>query len=246
MPNKISDIARKGIIDKLILIGQIPGNGTYHTFFQRVYPKAAEIKYNKTFLLNEIARHCDAFPGDWGGDAGMFDVVDILNWTDQEFLYFCEEYVNPVFNRYTWDEEQGERVNLQPECVSAINLYLRDCGYELRPSNHIGDKIEYTLVELTGVKGTIHNIVFAATEKPIVLMTDVLNQAVQIPVDEDKYLLYDKEVNAGGLTWGELLEWYNSNHSPSGKSFLEKLWDAVKHCGSPIEEQFFSFYLGLV
>lgn len=117
---------------------------------------------------------------------------------------------------------------------------------ELRPANHIGDKVEYKLVELTGVKGEIHNIVFAAIEKPVVLMKDVLNQDVQIPVDEDKYLLYDEEVNAGGLTWGELLEWYNSNHLPSDKSFLEKLWDAVRHCGSPIEEQFFSLYLEII
>lgn len=246
MPNKISDIARKGIIDKLILIGQIPGNSSYHAFFQRVYPNAAKIQRNKTSLLCEIARHCDSFPGDWGDDAGMFDVVDILHWTDQEFLYFCKEYVNPVFNRSIWDEEQGKWINLQPECVEAINLYLRDCGYELRPTNHIGDKVEYALVELTGVKGTIHNIVFAATEKPVVLMKDVLNQDVQIPVDDDKYLLYDEEVNAGGLTWGELLEWYNSSHSPSDKGFLEKLWEAVRHCGSPIEEQFFSYYLEII
>lgn len=246
MPNKISDIARKGIIDKLILIGQIPGNNTYHTFFQRVYPKAAEIMFNRTSLLDEIARHCDAFPGDWGDDAGMFNVVDILNWSDQEFLYFCEEYVNPVFNRFTRDEEKGELVDLQPECVNAINLYLRDCGYELRPVNQIGDKVKYKLIELTGVKGIIHNIVFAATEKPDVLLKDVLNHTVQIPVNEDKYLLYDEEVDAGGLTWENLLEWYNNNHSPFDKGLLEKMWDAVKHCESPIEEQFFSYYLGII
>lgn len=243
MQKKISDIARKGILDKLILIGQIPGNGTYHAFFQRVYPKAAEISYNRTSLLNEIARHCDSFPGDWGDDAGMFDVVDILNWTDQDFLHFCEEYVNPVFNRYIWDEDQEERVNLQPQCVDAINLYLHDCGYELRPTNRIGDKVEYTLVELTGVKGKIHNIVFAAVEKPDVLLTDVLNHTVQIPVDEDKYLLYDKVIGTNGLTWGKLLEWYNNNHLPFDNGLLEKLCAAVKHCGSPIEEQFFNFYL---
>ena len=121
-----------------------------------------------------------------------------------------------------------------------------DCGYELRPANRIGDKVEYTLVELTGVKGKIHNIVFAAIEKPDVLLPDVLNHTVQIPVDEDKYLLYDEDIGANGLTWGELLEWYNNNHLPFDKGLLEKLWDAVKHCGSPIEEQFFSFYLEII
>lgn len=116
-----------------------------------------------------------------------------------------------------------------------------DCGYELRPANRIGDKVEYTLVELTGVKGKIHNIVFAAIEKP-----DVLNHTVQIPVDEDKYLLYDEVIGANGLTWGKLLEWYNNNHLPFDNGLSEKLWAAVKHCGLPIEEQFFSFYLEFV
>ena len=99
---------------------------------------------------------------------------------------------------------------------------------------------------MTGVKGKIHNIVFAAIEKPDVLLPDVLNHTVQIPVDEDKYLLYDEDIGANGLTWGELLEWYNNNHLPFDKGLLEKLWDAVKHCGSPIEEQFFSFYLEII
>lgn len=235
MANKISEIARKGIVDKLILIGQVPGNGTYRSFFQRVYPKAAEIPYNGTFLLNEIARHCDSFPGDWGDDAGMFDVVDILHWSDQDFLYFCQEYVNPVFNRYIWDDEQEDRVNLQQSCVDAINLYLTDCGYELKPINRIGDKIEFELEELTGVKGKIHNIVFAATRKPEILLTDVLNPTVQIPVDESKYLLYDREVSTAGLTWGELLQWYNENHSSTEVSLVDRLQEAVKNCGSPIE-----------
>lgn len=246
MPNKIPDIARKGIVDKLILIGQVPGNASYHAFFQRVFPKAAEIRYNGTTLLNEIARHCDSFPGDWGDDTGMFDVVDIFHWTDQEFLHFCKEYVNPVFNRLVWDDKQEEWISLQPNCVEAINLYLSDCGYELRPSNKIGDKIEYELFELTGVKGKINNIVFAATMKPDILLTDVLNHTVQIPVDEDKYLLYDKEIAAGGLSWKELHEWYDESHWLEGDSLEERLYDAVRNCDSPIEEQFFKCYLEAV
>lgn len=246
LPNKIPDTARKGIVDKLILIGQVPGNGSYHSFFQRVYPRAAEIRRNGTSLLDEIARHCDSFPGDWGDDAGMFDVVDIFNWTDSEFLHFCTEYVNPVFNRFVWDDTQEERISLQSNCVEAINLYLSDCGYELRPSNKIGDKIEYELSELTGVKGKINNIVFAATMKPDILLTDVLNHTVQIPVDEGKYLLYDKEVTIGGLSWKGLHEWYDESHWLTEISLEEKLYNAVKNCGSPIEEQFFNCYLAAV
>lgn len=246
MPKKIPDIARKAIVDKLILIGEVPGNGSYHSFFQRVYPKSANIPCNKSTLLLEIARHCDAFPDDWGDEAGIFNAVDILHWEDQDFLYFCQEYVNPVFNRSIWNEETGEWHSLQPKCVDAINFYLRDCGYELRPSAQIGAKVEYELIDLTGVKSKINNIVFAATMKPDIVLTDVLNNDVFIPIDEDKYLLYDQEISARGLTWGTLLEWYSQNHLPTDKSLVDRLLEAVKNCGSPIEEQFFSYYLELV
>lgn len=130
--------------------------------------------------------------------------------------------------------------------MDAINPYLRDCGYELRPVNQVGDKLEYTIAELTGVKGGIHNIVFAAIEKPDVLLTDVLNYTVQMPVDENKYLLYDDIIGTNGLTWGNLLEWCDNNRLPFDTEVLGKLWVVVRHCGSPIEEQFFDSYIEFV
>ncbi len=246
MPNKVSDVVRKAIVDRLIYIGQVPGGCTYRAFFGRVYPNAANIQRNGTSLLNEIGRHCDVFPNDWEDDETKFEVVDYLSWTDQEFLYFCCEYVNPVFSRYQWDKEKEERVSLQPDCVEAINFYLTDCGFELREKHRVGDKIEYELVELTGVKGKVSSIVFAAIQKPDILLTDVLNKDIQIPVDESKYLLYDEEIGVDGLTWDRLQEWYDGNHSQGENSLIDGLEEAVKHCGSRPEELFFDAYLEIV
>ena len=178
--------------------------------------------------------------------AGMFSVVKILEWTDEQFLYFCKEYVNPIFNRYEWDGEKGERTNLQPECVAAINLYLKDCGYELRQAGKIGDKIEYELEELSGVRGTIQGIVFAAVGKPDLIFTDFLNQNVVIPVDETKYIYYDQRIDTNGLKWGMLKQWYEDNHLPTDTGFIERLRSSVEHCGSPIEWKLFAAYLELV
>jgi len=203
MGKQVPDIARKGIVDKLILIGEVTGGNPYFTFFERVYPECKKIPFNGTTLSAEIARHCDAFPGDWGDENGIFSVVDIFNWTDSQFLYFCKEYVNPVFNRSRWDDEVGERIDLQAQCVEAINLYLKDCGYELKPSNKIGDKTQYKLEAISGVKGTIQGIVFAAVHKPEILFTDFLNQEIRIPHNADEYLYYDKAIENGGLKWGD-------------------------------------------
>lgn len=247
MQKRIPDIARQAIVDKLIHIGQIDGGiGSYHAFFERVYPECKTIISNRTTLAAEIARHCDAFPGDWGDEAGMFSVVKILEWTDEQFLFFCKEYVNPIFNRYVWDEEKEERINLQPECVAAINLYLKDCGYELRQAGKIGDKIDYELEELSGVRGTIQGIVFAAVGKPDLIFTDFLNQDVVIPVDETKYLYYDQRIDTNGLRWGTLKQWYEDNHPPTDIGFTDRLQSSVEHCGSPIERKLFAAYLEVV
>ena len=134
MKKCIPDSVRKGIIDKLILIGQIDGGiGSYRNFFERVYPIAATILYQRgETLLDAIARHCDRFPDDWGDVNGMFSEVKIFDWTDEQFLNFCKEYVNPTFSRKKFDEENEEWIDLQSECVSVINFYLKDCNYELK------------------------------------------------------------------------------------------------------------------
>ena len=248
MKKCIPDSVRKGIIDKLILIGQIDGGiGSYRNFFERVYPVAATILYQRgETLLDAIARHCDRFPGDWGDVNGMFSEVKIFDWTDEQFLNFCKEYVNPTFSRKKFDEENEEWIDLQSECVSVINLYLKDCNYELKAVGKYGDKVEYDLVELSGVKGKIQGIVFAAVGKPELLLTDVLNQDVFIPANEEKYLFYDEVIGPEGLRWGCLKNWYDNNHLPFDTSFQKRLWESVEHCDSPIEKCFFSTYLELV
>ncbi|MBR0230711.1 MAG: hypothetical protein IJQ53_00540 [Clostridia bacterium] len=247
MIKRIPDAARQGIVDKLVLLGDVCGSiGSYRAFFERVYPECKTIEFNKTTLAAEIGRHCDVFKGDWGDESGMFSVVKILDWSDDQFLFFCQEYVNPVFNRYEWDEENEERVNLQPKCVEAINLYLSDCGYELRECGKIGDKKEYRLFETYGVHGSIQGIVFAAVGKPDVVFTDFLNQNIRIPRNNKKYLVYDQTIENEGLKWKALKDWYNTNRSESDPEFITRLKDSVDHCGSPIEKSFFSIYLDIV
>ena len=248
MQKRIPDAARNGIIDKLIWIGQIDGGiGSYRQFFERVYPEAANIFYQRgETLLMAIGRHCDSFPGDWENENGMFRQVGILEWTDDQFLYFCREYVNPVFIRKKYDDAREEWIDLQPECVSAINLFLKDCGYELKETAKYGDKVEYDIFELSGVKGKIQGIVFAAVAKPSFILTDVLNQDVEIPADPEKYLCYDKDIRPEGLLWKDLKDWYSCSCLESEKSLLSRLWESVCHCKSPIEKTFFSTYLELV
>ncbi|MGB4092042.1 MAG: hypothetical protein WBK46_08915 [Ruminococcus flavefaciens] len=246
MEQKIPEIARKAIIDRLILIGEVTGGNSYCTFFERVYPECKKILCNRTTLAAEISQHCDRFPGDWGDENGIFSEVGINNWTDEQFLFFCQEYVNPVFKRSRWNAESEERIDLQPQCVEAINLYLKDCGYELKPADQIGDKIKYEIESCSGVKGQIQGIVFAAVHKPEILFTDFLNQNVEIPVNPSVYLYYDKKIPSCGLKWSELKQWYADSRINCGESLIERLMKSVENCHSPLEPRLFKSYLDLV
>lgn len=247
MEQRIPEIARKAIIDRLILIGEVTGGNSYYYFFERVYPECQTIiLHNRTPLAAEIAQHCDRFAGDWGDENGIFSEVGIYNWTDEQFLYFCQEYVNPVFNRNRWDEESEEKIDLQSKCVESINFYLKDCGYELKPAGQIGDKIEYKIELISGVKDEIQGIVFAAVHKPEILFTDFLNQNVEIPVNPSEYLYYNKKILSCGLKWGELKRWYATSHGGYGKNLIERLMESVNNCNSPLEPRLFKSYLDLV
>ena len=57
--SNISTSVRQAILDKLILIGSVTGTGSYQSFFQRVYPESANIRFGDSTLIDQIARHCD-------------------------------------------------------------------------------------------------------------------------------------------------------------------------------------------
>lgn len=244
---RISNEVRHYIVDGLLVIGQMTGEGSYKSFFSRVYPACREIDYNHTKLINEIARHCDYNPDDWGDDASILEYLGIYDkWTDEQFLHFCQEYVNPVFVRTIFNMDEERLEDLQPRCVDAINNYLLSCGYELREKSRIYDKVTYEIVETEGVKGNIQGIIFAAIYKPDVLLDDVLNHKVRIPRDDEKYLYYDQPIGNSPITWNKICSWYDKEHALGFDfSFEERLRKAVNHCGSPIEEFFFDAYLEL-
>ena len=244
---RIPENIRRYIVDGLLMLGNMAGGGTYESFFSRVYPECKTIQYNRTTLINEIVRHCDSFPNDWEDDASKLEIVKIYEWPDEQFLYFCKEYVSPVFRRTVWNRDIECYEDQQKHCVDVINRYLPSCGYELKAARTVGDKTEYEIIELSGVKGKIQGIVFAAVYKPSVLLTDVLNHDVQIPHDDEKYLYYTDPVGNQFLKWSTLESWYDSSHVDwVDPSFTDRMKIAVEHCGSPIEVWFYEAYLELI
>lgn len=60
-----------------------------------------------------------------------------------------------------------------------------------------------------GVDGELKNVIFAADgPKPRIILSDALNNTVDIVEGADRCLVYDRPLPSAGLTWRELVSWW--------------------------------------
>ncbi|GAA2812212.1 hypothetical protein [Streptomyces showdoensis] len=64
-----------------------------------------------------------------------------------------------------------------------------------------------------GVNGEPRNIIFASTGlKPEIVMSQVIDGAIEIVEHEDTCLIYDRPLTEAGLTWGQLVDWWRERN----------------------------------
>ncbi|MGQ4484340.1 hypothetical protein ACN6LM_002669 [Streptomyces sp. SAS_281] len=64
-----------------------------------------------------------------------------------------------------------------------------------------------------GVNGEPRNIIFASTgPKPAIVMSQVIDGAIEIVEHEDNCLIYDRPLTEDGLTWGQLVDWWRERN----------------------------------
>lgn len=60
------------------------------------------------------------------------------------------------------------------------------------------------------------NLIFAANgAKPKIVLTDAVNNTIDIVENADKCLVYDRPLAENGLSWRELVAWWSSEHDPT-------------------------------
>ena len=219
--HSIIDDTRHSIIDAIIAFGYVVGDLQYHEFAKKVCPTLSDS------VLCDVARHMDRFD-DYPINYLFDTIVDYINLSDEEFVYFIEQYVSPNINRTRWieDEEKYERIN-NSELVDLLNKYLEHDGYKLVIKDTIGDKNFYECISTkTGVKGSVKNIIFAAQYKPEIVFDDALNNDIRITKNAHACLIYNKPILRNGVMWSELVEWYAEEQKiveDKEKSFLRRL-----------------------
>lgn len=216
MENKISLETRRLIIDELMMLGCICGQLDEPEFVKRVYPKVESMGSTDrrfTSAEDDIRQHM-VYNNDWEMEYLLHSYLDIDHIPDEDFIFFLEQYVNPLIRRFRVDEDFEREYFDNSECVNIINKYLPTDGYKLSPAGNIGDKKIYKAISTQGgVKGNVKNIIFAATYKPEISFIDALNNDIRITANEDKCLIYDLNIPSNGLLWGNMVDWYSKKNN---------------------------------
>lgn len=225
--HRIIDETRRSVVDAILALGRIAGDKEYHEFTRIVYPSLSDRD------VSEIARHMDRFD-DWPESYLLNSVIDYINITDEQFMFFLEQYANPNIHHWRWNEEEKRRETIpNAELVEVINWYIDHDGYRLVIKDTIGDKNFYECVSTRiGVQGKVKNIIFAAKYKPEIVFDDALNNDIRITKNEEHCLIYNRSIPSGGVMWNDLVEWYASENNLTKeknpeKAFLVRLCDCL-------------------
>ena len=234
----ISEKARRQILDNLIIIGECFGtNGRAVDFVNRVASY-----YRNT---GELERHMDRFK-DWTYDQLFYDELGLLLVDDKQFEDFCSGYMNPVFVRKKRLHDEYEELHwedLNPRCLEAINAGLELADLELVPdSNNEGFYKVRNKIALPSE--SIKNILFAANgSKPDIVVDNALENSVKI-VDAGDALVYEDGIPENGLSWLDLVKWYEQFESEDTENKLTKR--LLSSLDSPPEKLFFRAYCDFI
>ena len=201
--HKIIDDTRRSAIDAILALGSMSGDKEYHEFAKLVCPSLTDSD------ISEITRHMDRF-NDWPESYLLDSIIDYLNLSDEQFMFFLEQYVNPNIHHWRGNDEEERRDPISnTELVNVVNRYIDHDGYKLVVSDTIGDKNFYKCISTRiGVQGEVKNIIFAAKYKPEIVFDDALNNDIRITKNENQCLIYNRPIPPTGVMWNDLVDWY--------------------------------------
>lgn len=158
MPKKISEAARRDLIDSLLLEKvQWAGRLEEPDFLARIFDVNAlpSKDHRFTSAYRDIWQHRVNNPADWDEDWVFYDSrFDLLHADDDLFLTFLCETLHPVVRS---DPEEVERLR------QMYNLYLRSDGYELVERARMSGRPVFAArqaegIDLTSLKSLKENI----------------------------------------------------------------------------------------
>lgn len=203
LPFEVSMVTRRNVIDFLSQKPLIEGRLHLVDFLNRICDlKQLPAVYTGLNAEEDIYRHMVANDDLTYGQ--MFHLLQFIYMSDTIFRKLVEQMVNPNVRQNK--EEQFEY-------VKELNLLLNEDGVGLLQTKTISGKAVFTLEKIThGINGVIKNIIFAPlTKKPDIVMEDTLSNEIKVINNEnDDCLIYNYPLSANGLSWHDLVVWWNS------------------------------------
>lgn len=135
----------------------------------------------------------------------MFEVVlNAIYVSDKKFIDLIQSIVHP---RVRTDIEQKTYVN-------ELNKFLIKDEYRLVNTKFISGEAIFTIEKISkGIHGEIKNLIFAAYGiKPDIVIEDSLTNNIKIIGDEDKCLVYTLPISNEGVSWHDLVSWWNNGN----------------------------------
>lgn len=163
----------------------------------------------------------------------------LTDWPDQRFCLLIERLIHP----------EVQSAESQQTLVERIAPLIQHDGFELRPEESQGGLPVYKVRKKgTGLSGSPKYVIFAATQKPGIVIEDVLDVDIRIVDNAEHCIVYDQPPVEGDLTWRMLVDWWaeknnlDSQMESTRKVLGERLIKAVKASNSTPEEIFFIQY----
>jgi hypothetical protein len=159
-------------------------------------------------------------------------------WPDRRVLKLLEALVEPKLR-------VGEE---QQEWVKFINQYIAVDGFRLEEVDKISGHPVFRAQPVSRtVRGRPKNLIFASHQrdfKPILGLSDALDNDLVALKNEDTCLIYDEPIPDEGLTWERLAAWWATIQGiPDEDAARKSLGDRLRRAlGSKMEEVVFAAY----
>ncbi len=227
--SRITDVTRRRLRDGLAGVWW-GGTLDAEEFLSRLYDLDNLPSHDSRYATaaQDIWQHCINNPADWEDDWIWHDERFGLVGNDEALLRFLVEMLHPVVRT---DPAEVERLH------AFFNETLAHDGYELIEANTIsGAPIFAARTIGAGVPGALKNLIFAADgPKPEFVLSDAINNDVQIVKNEQFCLVYSQPLGASGLTWGEMITWWRTRESfpetmtdsEVGRALYKRLWASL-------------------
>jgi very-short-patch-repair endonuclease len=232
----ISDLTRRMIVDELKTVELFGDYTRLVGELETMWPlDGMPAPYGIDSLKEAIMQHCIRNPEDWDNEY-LLDQLDIIGCSRSLFFQFLEMVVHP----------SSRRNAAQQEVIGAINPHLKNDGYHFMRNGSMSGYPVFKIVPVTGgVAGAPKNLIFAADgPKPEIVLSDAINNDIQIVKNAEHCLIYDRQIGAKGLSKLDMIEWWQcreniTDKTVARKSLVERLSKSLSSIG---EKNLFNTY----